>query len=130
MVTVMKVAVIRIGLCCLFFLHNSYAADEWSQRWEPSRTRSAEHLAQANLIELKEADYYDGIGKTTIYSNSTSTSSIGTVNSSTSNVNLTGSDNNVGISADAQNESEVNSTTNKANQACPNLGTLTGATLC
>lgn len=130
MVTVMKIAAIRIGLCCLFFLHNSYAADEWSQRWEPSRTRSAEHLAQANLIELKEADYYDGVGKTTIYSNSTSTSSIGTVNSSTSNVNLTGSDNNVGISADAQNESEVNSTTNKANQACPNLGTLTGATLC
>ena len=130
MVTVMKIAVIRIGLCCLFFLHNYYAADEWSQRWEPSRTRSAEHLAQANLIELKEADYYDGVGKTTIYSNSTSTSSIGTVNSSTSNVNLTGSDNNVGISADAQNESEVNSTTNKANQACPNLGTLTGATLC
>lgn len=130
MVTVMKIAVIRIGLCCLFFLHNSYAADEWSKRWEPSRTRSAEHLAQANLIELKEADYYDGVGKTTIYSNSTSTSSIGTVNSSTSNVNLTGSDNNVGISADAQNESEVNSTTNKANQACPNLGTLTGATLC
>lgn len=130
MVTVMKIAVIRIGLCCLFILHNSYAADEWSRRWEPSRTRSAEHLAQANLIELKEADYYDSVGKTTIYSNSTSTSSIGTVNSSTSNVNLTGSDNNVGISADAQNESEVNSTTNKANQACPNLGTLTGATLC
>ena len=130
MVTVMKIVAIRIGLCCLFFLHNSYATDEWSQRWEPSRTRSAEHLAQANLIELKEADYYDGVGKTTIYSNSTSTSSIGTVNSSTSNVNLTGSDNNVGISADAQNESEVNSTTNKANQACPNLGTLTGATLC
>lgn len=130
MVTVMKIAAIRIGLCCLFFLHNSYAVDQWSQRWEPSRTRSAEHLAQANLIELKEADYYDSVGKTTIYSNSTSTSSIGTVNSSTSNVNLTGSDNNVGISADAQNESEVNSTTNKANQACPNLGTLTGATLC
>ncbi|QDK96537.1 hypothetical protein FM020_00850 [Acinetobacter tandoii] len=126
----MKIAAIRIGLCCLFFLHNSYAVDQWSQRWEPSRTRSAEHLAQANLIELKEADYYDSVGKTTIYSNSTSTSSIGTVNSSTSNVNLTGSDNNVGISADAQNESEVNSTTNKANQACPNLGTLTGATLC
>ena len=128
---IMKISVINVGLFCCCILGNAYAtSDEWSQRWEPSRTRSAEHLAQANLIELKEADYYDGVGKTTIYSNSTSTSSIGTVNSSTSNVNLTGSDNNVGISADAQNESEVNSTTNKANQACPNLGTLTGATLC
>lgn len=130
MVTVMKVAAIRIGLCCLFFLHNSYAVDQWSQRWEPSRTRSAEHLVQANLIELMDSDYYDGVGKTTVYSNTTSTSSIGTVNSSTSSVNITGSDNSVGISADAQNEAEVNSTTNKANQACPNLGTVTGATLC
>ena len=126
----MRNAAIKIALCCLLFLENSYAADEWSQRWQASRTRAAEHLVQANLIELMDSDYYDGVGKTTIYSNTTSTSSVGTVNSSTSNVNLTGSDNNVGISADAQNESEVNSTTNKANQACPNLGTLTGATLC
>lgn len=126
----MKVLAINIGLCCLFILNNTYAADAWSQRWESSRTRAAEHLAQANLIELMDSDYYDGLGKTTIYSNTTSTSSIGTVNSSTSNVNLNGSDNNVDISSDAVNEAEVNSTTNKASQACPNLGTLTGATLC
>jgi len=130
MVNIMKILAVNIGLCCLFFLHNTYPADDWSQRWESSRTRSAEHLAQANLIELMDSDYYDGLGKTTVYSNTTSTSSIGTVNTSTSNVNLTGSDNSVGISSDATNTSEVNSTTNKANQACPNLGTLTGATLC
>ena len=130
MIKVMKISAINIGLCCLFFLHNTYASDDWSQRWESSRTRTAEHLAQANLIELIDSEYYDGLGKTTVYSNTTSTSSIGTVNTSTSNVNLTGSDNSVGISSDATNTSEVNSTTNKANLACPNLGTLTGATLC
>ena len=89
MVKVMRIAAINIGLCFLCFLSNSYAtSDEWSTRWKPSANRSTEHLVQANLIELMDSDYYDGLGKTTIYS--TSTSSIGTVNSSTSNVNVNG----------------------------------------
>ena len=67
----MKILAINIGLCCLIILNNTYAADAWSQRWESSRTRAAEHLAQANLIELMDSDYYDGLGKTTIYSNGT-----------------------------------------------------------
>ena len=71
MIKVMKISAINIGLCCLFFLHNTYASDDWSQRWESSRTRTAEHLAQANLIELMDSDYYDGLGKTTVYSNTT-----------------------------------------------------------
>ena len=128
MIKVMKISAINIGLCCLFFLHNTYASDDWSQRWESSRTRTAEHLAQANLIELMDSDYYDWLGKTTIYS--TSTSSIGTVNSSTSNVNVNGGDNTVDISSDAVNEADVTSTTNQNNQACPNLSTQPGASLC
>ena len=129
MVKVMRIAAINIGLCFLCFLSNSYAtSDEWSTRWKPSANRSTEHLVQANLIELMDSDYYDGLGKTTIYS--TSTSSVGTVNSSTSNVNLNGSDNTVDISSDAVNEAEVNSTTNQNNQACPNLSTQPGASLC
>ena len=106
MVKVMRIAVINIGLCFLCFLSNSYAtSDEWSTRWKPSANRSTEHLVQANLIELMDSDYYDGLGKTTIYS--TSTSSIGTVNSSTSNVNVNGGDNTVDISSDAVNEADV-----------------------
>ena len=61
---------------------------------------------------------------------STSTSSIGTVNSSTSNVNVNGGDNTVDISSDAVNEADVTSTTNQNNQACPNLSTQPGASLC
>ena len=129
MVKVMRIAVINIGLCFLCFLSNSYAtSDEWSTRWKPSANRSTEHLVQANLIELMDSDYYDGLGKTTIYS--TSTSSVGTVNSSTSNVNLNGSDNTVDISSDAVNEADVTSTTNQNKQACPNLSTQPGASLC
>lgn len=125
----MRIAAINLGLCFLFFLSNSYAtSDEWSTRWKPSTTRSTENLVQANLIELMESDYYDGLGKTTIYS--TSTSSIGTVNSSTSNVNVNGSDNTVDISSDAVNEADVTSTTNQTNQACPNLSTQPGVSLC
>ena len=74
----MKISVINVGLFCLCFLSNSYAtSDEWSQRWKASSTRTNDNLVQANLIELKDSDYYSGLGKTTI--NSTSTSSIGTL---------------------------------------------------
>ena len=125
----MKIVVINIGLCFLCFLSNSYAtSDEWSTRWKPSANRSTEHLVQANLIELMDSDYYDGLGKTTIYS--TSTSSIGTLNSSTSNVNVNGGDNTVDISSDAVNEADATSTTNQNNHACPNLSTQPGASLC
>lgn len=126
----MKITTVGIGLCCLCLFSHSYAtSDEWSTRWKTSNVRSADNLVQANLIELMESDYYEGLGKTTIYS--TSTSSIGTVNSSTSNVNVNGSDNGIDISSDAVNEAEVNSTTNQTNnQACPNPSTQPGAPLC
>ena len=125
----MKIVVINIGLCFLFCLNNAYAtSDEWSTRWKASTVRSTENLVQANLIELMDSDYYEGLGKTTIYS--TSTSSIGTVNSSTSNVNVNGSENSVDISSDAVNEAAVNSTTNQNNTACPNLSTQQGVSLC
>ena len=121
----MKISVINVGLFCLCFLSNSNAtSDEWSQRWKASSTRTNDNLVQANLIELKDSDYYSGLGKTTI--NSTSTSSIGTLNSSTSNVNVNGSNNGVDISNDTANDGSVNSTTTQNNQQCPNLSTQPG----
>ncbi|WP_425916532.1 hypothetical protein [Acinetobacter sp. TSRC1-2] len=126
----MRISVIYVGLFCLCFLSNTYAtSDEWSSRWKASTNRSSENLVQANLIELMDSDYYSGLGKTTI--NSTSTSSIGTVNSATSNVNINGSNNGVDISNDTANDGSVNSTTTQNNQQCPNLSTQPGgATLC
>lgn len=126
----MRISVINVGLFCLCFLSNTYAtSDEWSQRWKASTSRSSENLVQANLIELMDSDYYSGLGKTTI--NSTSTSSIGTLNSSTSNVNINGSNNGVDISNDTANEGAVSSTTTQNNQQCPNLSTQPGgASLC
>ena len=121
----MRISVINVGLFCLCFLSNTHAtSDEWSQRWKASSNRSNENLVQANLIELKDSDYYSGLGKTTI--NSTSTSSIGTLNSSTSNVNVNGSNNGVDISNDTANDGSVNSTTTQNNQQCPNLSTQPG----
>ncbi len=126
---IMKILVINVGLFFLCGLSNAYAtSDEWSQRWKSSSSRSNENLVQANLIELKDSDYYSGLGKTTI--NSTSTSSIGTVNSATSNVNINGSNNGVDISNDTVNDGAVNSTTTQNNQQCPNLSTQPGASLC
>ncbi|RZJ20646.1 MULTISPECIES: hypothetical protein [unclassified Acinetobacter] len=125
----MKILVINVGLFFVCGLSNAYAtSDEWSQRWKSSSSRSNENLVQANLIELKDSDYYSGLGKTTI--NSTSTSSIGTVNSATSNVNINGSNNGVDISNDTVNDGAVNSTTTQNNQQCPNLSTQPGASLC
>ena len=126
----MRISVINVGFFCLCFLSNTYAtSDEWSQRWKASTSRSSENLVQANLIELMDSDYYSGLGKTTI--NSTSTSSIGTLNSSTSNVNINGSNNGVDISNDTANDGAVSSTTTQNNQQCPNLSTQPGgATLC
>jgi hypothetical protein len=113
----------------LCFLSNSYAtSDEWSQRWKASSSRANDNLVQANLIELKDSDYYDGLGKTTI--NSTSTSSIGTVNSSTSNVSINGSNNGVDISNDTANDGSVNSNTTQNNQQCLNLSTQAGTMPC
>jgi len=130
MAKTMRISVINVGLFCLCFLSNTYAtSDEWSQRWKASTSRSSENLVQANLIELMDSDYYSGLGKTTI--NSTSTSSIGTLNSSTSNVNINGSNNGVDISNDTANEGAVSSTTTQNNQQCPNLSTQPGgASLC
>ncbi len=126
---IMKILVINVGLFFVCGLSNAYAtSDEWSQRWKSSSSRSNENLVQANLIELKDSDYYSGLGKTTI--NSTSTSSIGTVNSATSNVNINGSNNGVDISNDTVNDGAVNSTTTQNNQQCPNLSTQPGASLC
>ena len=125
----MKISMINVGLFCLCFLNNAYAtSDEWSQRWKASSSRANDNLVQANLIELKDSDYYDGLGKTTI--NSTSTSSIGTVNSSTSNVNINGSNNGVDISNDTANDGSVNSNTAQNNQQCLNLSTQAGNTPC
>ena len=121
----MKISVINVSLFCCCILGNAYAtSDEWSQRWKSTSTRSSENLVQANLIELKDSDYYSGLGKTTI--NSTSTSSIGTVNSATSNVNINGSNNGVDISNDTSNEGTLNSTTTQNNQQCLNLSTQPG----
>ncbi|NNH02182.1 hypothetical protein [Acinetobacter sp. ANC 5414] len=125
----MRISVINVGLFCLCFLSNAYAtSDEWSQRWKASSNRSNENLVQANLIELKESDYYSGLGKTTIHS--TSTTSIGTVNTPTNNINVEGTDNNIDISSELLNEAPVNSNTNQNPQRCLNLSTQSGESLC
>jgi len=104
----MRILMINMGLFCLCFLSQAYAtSDEWSQRWKASSARSNENLVQANLIELKESDYYSGLGKTTV--NNTSTSSIGTVNTPTNNITISGSSNGVGISNELQNDGPVSS---------------------
>ncbi|MFV5509600.1 hypothetical protein [Acinetobacter sp. 197] len=135
----MRILLINMGLICLCFINNAYAtSDEWSQRWKPSSNRSAENLVQANLIELKESDYYSGLGKTTIYS--TSTSSIGTVNTPTNNINVDGSGNTVDIKSELLNEAPVSSNTSQnqpsqnqpsQNQPkCPNLSNQKGESSC
>ncbi len=125
----MRILLINMGLFCLCFINNAYAtSDEWSQRWKASPSRSAENLAQANLIELKESDYYSGLGKTTIYS--TSTSSIGTVNTPTNNINVDGSGNTVDISSELLNEAPVSSNTSQNQQKCPNLSNQKGESSC
>ena len=127
----MKISVIHVGLFCLCFLSQAYAtSDEWSQRWKASSNRSNENLVQANLIELRESDYYSGLGKnkTTYYT--TSTSSIGTVNTPTNNINIDGSNNGVDISSELLNEAPVNSNTNQNTPRCPNLSTQSGESLC
>lgn len=125
----MRILLINLGLFCLCFLNNTHAtSDEWTQRWKSSTARSNENLVQANLIELKESDYYAGLGKTTIYS--TSTSSIGTVNTPTNNISVEGSDNTIDISSELLNEAPVNSNTNQNTQRCPNLSTRAGESLC
>lgn len=125
----MRILVINLGLLCFCFLNNAYAtSDEWTQSWKSSSARSNENLVQANLIELKESDYYSGLGRTTIYS--TSTTSIGTVNTPTNNINVEGSDNNIDISSELLNEAPVNSNTNQNAQRCPNLSTQSGESLC
>lgn len=125
----MKILVINAGLVCLCILGNAYAtSDEWSQRWKAFTSRSGENLVQANLIELQESDYYSGLGKTTVYS--TSTSSIGTVNTPTNNIHIDGSDNSVDISSELVNEAPVNSNTHQNTQQCPNVSNQPGETLC
>lgn len=125
----MKILIINIGLSCLCFLSNAYAtSDEWSQRWKASPARSSENLVQANLIELRESDYYSGLGKTTVYS--TSTTSIGTVNTPTNNINIEGSDNNIDIASELLNGAPVNSNTNQNTKQCPNLSTRQGESAC
>ncbi|MGE8538961.1 MAG: hypothetical protein ACN6NI_06725 [Acinetobacter sp.] len=125
----MRILIINLGLLCFCFINNAYAtSDEWTQRWKSSSARSNENLVQANLIELKESDYYSGLGKTTIHS--TSTTSIGTVNTPTNNINVEGSDNNVDISSELLNEAPVSSNTNQNPQRCLNLSNQSGESLC
>jgi len=127
----MKILVINAGLLCLFFLSNAYAtSDEWTQRWKISPARSNEHLAQANLIELRESDYYESFGKarTTVYN--TSSNSIGTVNTPTNNITVEGSDNGVNISSELFNEAPVSSNSNRNSPRCPNVSNQPGETLC
>ncbi|MGE8561128.1 MAG: hypothetical protein ACN6NJ_09310 [Acinetobacter sp.] len=125
----MKISGINVGLFCLCFLSNAYAtSDEWSQRWKSSSSRSNENLVQANLIELKDSDYYSGLGKTTI--NSTTTSTIGSVNTPTNTINISGSNNGVDVATESLNQAPINSTTTQNNQQCPNLSTQPGESLC
>ncbi len=127
----MKILVINAGLLCLCFLSNAYAtSDEWTQRWKASPNRSNENLVQANLIELRESDYYEGLGKNTTTVYSTSTSSIGTVNTPTNNITIDGSNNGVDISSELLNEAPVNSNTNQNTPRCPNVSNQPGETLC
>lgn len=125
----MRILVINLGLLGLCFLSDAYAtSDEWTQRWKSSSARSNENLVQANLIELKESDYYSGLGKTTVHS--TSTTSIGTVNTPTNNINVEGTDNSIDITSELLNEAPVNSNTNQNPQRCLNLSNRTGESQC
>ncbi|WP_034583761.1 MULTISPECIES: hypothetical protein [Acinetobacter] len=127
----MKILIINIGLSCLCFLSNAYAtSDEWSQRWKASPSRSSENLAQANLIELRESDYYESFGKARTNVYNTSSNSIGTVNTPTNNITIDGSNNGVDISTDLQNDAPINSNTNQNAQQCPNVSNQPGETLC
>ena len=134
----MKILVIKAGLLCLFFLSNAYAtSDEWTQRWKASPARSNENLAQANLIELRESDYYESFGKAKSIVYSTSSNSIGTVNTPTNNITIGGSDNGgVTITSDLKNDAPVSSNSNQnspqnSSQAqCPNVSNQPGETLC
>ncbi|ENU82088.1 hypothetical protein F975_00003 [Acinetobacter sp. ANC 3789] len=146
---IMKISVINVSLFCLCFLTNSYAAsDEWSSRWAASSNTSSQNLYQANLIELRNSDYYSGLGQTTLNSTTTigtlnstttNTTSIGTLDSSTNTLNVNGS-NNRGInisntslnkgSIDSNTVQPINSNTFQNNQKCINLSAQPGVPVC
>jgi hypothetical protein len=75
-----------------------------------------------------ESDYYSGLGKTTVHS--TSTTSIGTVNTPTNNINVEGTDNSIDITSELLNEAPVNSNTNQNPQRCLNLSNRLGESQC
>ncbi|WP_373683238.1 hypothetical protein [Acinetobacter sp. YH16052] len=83
---------------------------------------------QIGLCNKAESDYYSGLGKTTVHS--TSTTSIGTVNTPTNNINVEGTDNNIDITSELLNEAPVNSNTNQNPQRCLNLSNRPGESQC
>ena len=102
----MKIKIIALGTISILICALTHAtSDEWSKRWTSSESRLNTNLTQANLIKLEDSDYYEGLGRTSITSNTyierqeTSTnigqytSSVGAMNSSSNNINVDGTHN-------------------------------------
>ncbi|WP_130803811.1 hypothetical protein [Acinetobacter ihumii] len=143
----MKIKIIALGTLTLLICSMSHAtSDEWSKRWAYSESRFNSNFTQANLIKLEDSDYYEGLGRTSITSNTyidrqetttnigQYTNSVGAMNTSTNNINVDGSNNITDISNGADNtnstvESGIHLTPQNGNSSqCINLSTKDGGT--
>jgi hypothetical protein len=70
--------------------------------------RQVQNMQQADLIAKKDAGYYDGLGKTTVYSTQISTYTVGSLDSSTNTVNLDGANNTVSLTSASSNTGDLN----------------------
>lgn len=93
-------------LCLIALPMGSALADSAGSDWGSSYSfpgvgKHQSNMAQADLIAKKEADYYEGLGKSVV--NNITTTSIGTMTTSTTTI--TGNSNNV--SAESINSGEL-----------------------
>lgn len=135
-----RLKILSLLSLALFASGSTHAgSDDWSSRWSPNESRVNSNLTQANLIKLAESDYYDNVGKTTV-NNTTNigevnnisnigqnTNAIGSVNTSTNNIKIDGSNNGLNLSNSATNNNSAldagisTSTQNGSINGCINL---------
>ncbi|MCU4589636.1 hypothetical protein [Acinetobacter ursingii] len=143
----MKIKIIASGMMVALICSLTHAtSDEWSKRWASSESRLNSNFTQANLIKLEDSDYYEGLGRTSITSNTyierqeTSTNigqytnSVGAMNSSSNSINIDGTNNNTTVSNGADTtgsdvKSGIQLTPQNGNSSqCINLSVREGGT--
>ena len=110
-------------------------SDEWSKRWSSSESRFNSHLTQANLIKLGESQYYQNVGDSNTYIQEQNnienvgqkTNTIGSVNTSTNNITVSGNNVTTKVENAANTNGNVNGSITSSTQSgnlnqCLNLG--------